>query len=61
MTNDRSLRENSARRTSLRSGVMKGVDRIKELTKGIGANWVLEFVGTQESMMQAIHATRPGG
>ncbi len=38
-----------------------GVARIKELTKGIGADSVLECVGTQESMMQAIRATRPGG
>ena len=38
-----------------------GVVRIKELTKGVGADAVLECVGTQESMMQAIHATRPGG
>ena len=38
-----------------------GVARITELTKGIGADSVLECVGTQESMMQAIHATRPGG
>jgi len=27
----------------------------------VGADSVLECVGTQESMMQAIHATRPGG
>src|SRR2546428_4283787 len=39
----------------------KGVARIKELTGGIGADSVLECVGTQQSMMQAIHATRPGG
>ena len=39
----------------------EGVARIKELTKGIGADSVLECVGTQQSMMQAIHATRPGG
>src|SRR3954468_8596247 len=39
----------------------EGVERIKELTKGIGADSVLECVGTQESMMQAIRATRPGG
>ena len=39
----------------------EGVARIKELTKGIGADSVLECVGTQESMMQAIRATRPGG
>lgn len=38
-----------------------GVERIKELTNGIGADSVLECVGTQESMMQAIHSTRPGG
>ena len=39
----------------------EGVARIKDLTKGIGADSVLECVGTQESMMQAIHATRKGG
>ena len=38
-----------------------GVRRIKDLTKGIGADSVLECVGTQESMMQAICSTRPGG
>jgi threonine dehydrogenase-like Zn-dependent dehydrogenase len=39
----------------------EGVARIKELTDGIGADSVLECVGTQESMMQAIRATRNGG
>lgn len=39
----------------------EGVARIKELTNGIGADSVLECVGTQESMMQAIESTRPGG
>jgi len=39
----------------------EGVARIKELTKGIGADSVLECVGTQESLMQAIRSTRPGG
>lgn len=39
----------------------EGVTRIRELTGGIGADSVLECVGTQESMMQAIRATRPGG
>lgn len=39
----------------------EGVTRIKELTDGIGADSVLECVGTQESMMQAIRASRPGG
>jgi threonine dehydrogenase-like Zn-dependent dehydrogenase len=38
-----------------------GVSRIQELTKGIGADSVLECVGTQESMMQALKSTRPGG
>jgi threonine dehydrogenase-like Zn-dependent dehydrogenase len=39
----------------------EGAERIKELTKGVGADSVLECVGTQESMWQAIHAARPGG
>ncbi len=39
----------------------EGVARIKDLTKGVGADAVLECVGTQESMMQAVHSTRPGG
>src|SRR4051812_49235152 len=38
-----------------------GVGRIKELTYGLGAHSVIEAVGTQESMMQAIRSTRPGG
>ena len=38
-----------------------GVARIKELTNGVGADSVLECVGTQQSMMQAIRSTRPGG
>ena len=38
-----------------------GVAKIKELTGGLGAHSVIEAVGTQESMMQAIRATRPGG
>ena len=39
----------------------EGVARIKQLTHGVGADSVLECVGTQESMMQAIKAARPGG
>ena len=39
----------------------EGVARIKELTGGLGAHSVVEAVGTQESMLQAIRATRPGG
>jgi threonine dehydrogenase-like Zn-dependent dehydrogenase len=38
-----------------------GVAKIKELTDGLGAHSVIEAVGTQESMMQAIRSTRPGG
>jgi threonine dehydrogenase-like Zn-dependent dehydrogenase len=39
----------------------EGVAEVKELTDGLGAHSVIEAVGTQESMMQAIRATRPGG
>ena len=39
----------------------EGVARIKELTNGIGADSVLECVGSQESMQQAGRSTRPGG
>jgi threonine dehydrogenase-like Zn-dependent dehydrogenase len=39
----------------------EGVARIKELTKGVGADSALECVGTQDAMTQAIRATRPGG
>jgi threonine dehydrogenase-like Zn-dependent dehydrogenase len=39
----------------------EGAARIKELTGGLGAHSVVEAVGTQESMMQAIRSTRPGG
>jgi threonine dehydrogenase-like Zn-dependent dehydrogenase len=38
-----------------------GVAKIKELTAGVGADSVLECVGTQESMLQAINSARPGG
>src|SRR6266540_2610991 len=39
----------------------EGVTKIKQLTDGLGAHSVIEAVGTQESMMQAIRSTRPGG
>lgn len=39
----------------------EGVARIKDMTKGLGAHSVIEAVGTQEAMMQAIRSTRPGG
>jgi len=38
-----------------------GVARIKELTDGYGAHSVIEAVGTQEAMSQAMRAVRPGG
>jgi threonine dehydrogenase-like Zn-dependent dehydrogenase len=39
----------------------EGAERIREMTGGIGADSVLECVGTGESMAQAIRAARPGG
>lgn len=39
----------------------EGVARVKELTNGIGADSVLECVGTAEAMRQALHTARPGG
>ena len=38
-----------------------GVAQIKKLTNGLGAHCVIEAVGTQESMMQAIRSARAGG
>jgi threonine dehydrogenase-like Zn-dependent dehydrogenase len=38
-----------------------GVARVKEMTGGLGAHSVIEAVGTQESMMQAIRSARAGG
>jgi threonine dehydrogenase-like Zn-dependent dehydrogenase len=38
----------------------EGIARIKELTDTIGADSVLECVGTQESMTQALAVARPG-
>jgi hypothetical protein len=37
-----------------------GISRIKEMTKGVGADSVLECVGTKESMIQALQCARPG-
>ncbi|MFI5960373.1 zinc-dependent alcohol dehydrogenase family protein [Cryptosporangium sp. NPDC051539] len=39
----------------------EGVARVKELTGGLGAHSVIEAVGTQESMTQAIRSARAGG
>ncbi|MGB3730403.1 zinc-dependent alcohol dehydrogenase family protein [Microbacterium sp.] len=38
-----------------------GITAIKELTGGYGAHSVVEAVGTQESMAQAMRSTRAGG
>ena len=39
----------------------EGVARIQELTKGVGADSVLECVGTSQSLKQALGTARPGG
>ncbi len=39
----------------------EGIARIREMTNGIGADSVLECVGTQEAMLQAIRCIRKGG
>jgi threonine dehydrogenase-like Zn-dependent dehydrogenase len=39
----------------------EGVARIKELTNGLGAHGVVEAVGTEQSLTQAIHSARAGG
>jgi threonine dehydrogenase-like Zn-dependent dehydrogenase len=39
----------------------EGVARVKDLTDGIGADAVLECVGTAEAMRQALRSARPGG
>ncbi|RWZ53075.1 IMP dehydrogenase [Labedella phragmitis] len=39
----------------------EGVERIHELFDGVGADHVLECVGTKESMDQALRSARPGG
>lgn len=39
----------------------EGVARIKEMTRGVGADSVLECVGTRESMTQALQSVRRGG
>ncbi|KRF33342.1 zinc-dependent alcohol dehydrogenase family protein [Yonghaparkia sp. Soil809] len=39
----------------------EGIERVQALTGGLGADAVLECVGTAESMDQAIRSARPGG
>jgi len=38
-----------------------GVAQVEELTSGIGADSVLECVGTEDSVIQALRSARPGG
>jgi threonine dehydrogenase-like Zn-dependent dehydrogenase len=37
----------------------EGVERVKELTGGVGADAVLECVGTQDSVLQALAPRAP--
>jgi threonine dehydrogenase-like Zn-dependent dehydrogenase len=39
----------------------EAVERVRELTDGLGAHSVLECVGHEESTMTALHSARPGG
>ena len=39
----------------------EGIERVKELTGGVGADSVLECVGTHDSVVQALRSARPGG
>ncbi|MBY6208976.1 MULTISPECIES: zinc-dependent alcohol dehydrogenase family protein [Halomonas] len=39
----------------------EGIERVMELTRGIGAESVLECVGMEQSMQQALGICRPGG
>lgn len=39
----------------------QGVQQVKDLFDGVGPDFVLECVGTKESMDQAIRSARPGG
>jgi threonine dehydrogenase-like Zn-dependent dehydrogenase len=39
----------------------EGIERVMELTGGIGADSVLECVGTEDSVVQALRSSRAGG
>jgi threonine dehydrogenase-like Zn-dependent dehydrogenase len=39
----------------------EAVERVRELTKGLGAHSVLECVGLEQSTLTALHIARPGG
>ncbi len=45
----------------LKVDVMATEESVMHLTRGVGADSVLECVGTHESMMKAIHCTRRVG
>jgi threonine dehydrogenase-like Zn-dependent dehydrogenase len=38
----------------------EGIERVKDLTGGVGADAVLECVGTHDSVLQALRSARPG-
>lgn len=38
-----------------------GVEKVREMTEGVGADCVLECVGSEESVVQALKSARPGG
>ncbi len=64
MANSKQTADNSVRFDQYKAVTERGddgVERIEQLVKGVGADSVLECVGTQQSMQQAIKATRPGG
>jgi threonine dehydrogenase-like Zn-dependent dehydrogenase len=39
----------------------EAVERVRELTEGLGAHSVLECVGLEEATITALHSARPGG
>jgi threonine dehydrogenase-like Zn-dependent dehydrogenase len=39
----------------------EAIERVRELTNGLGAHSVLECVGTEQAMLTAISIARPGG
>jgi threonine dehydrogenase-like Zn-dependent dehydrogenase len=39
----------------------EGIARVRDITKGVGADSILECVGTEQSMAQAMKVMRPGG
>jgi threonine dehydrogenase-like Zn-dependent dehydrogenase len=39
----------------------EAIERVRELTNGVGVHSVLECVGTEQAMLTAVSITRPGG